>query len=211
MNLTKFSFLNLFENDFLALFPELYLLTSIIILLFFGLYAGPQWSSIANFSEVHGEATHGFAESSEAQHSHAKPQLTSLPCLGGYARRSHVQQSHIFWDLRVASPSEAILASSIQWLSLWALLLVILLLDHNPITHLVLFYNTLLIDDFTYSFKFLLVLSSFCAILLYCTGKARSNGATVISKADQISGLSRLRHQVEDSQFEFILLLMFLY
>jgi proton-translocating NADH-quinone oxidoreductase chain N len=102
------NFLDLFENDFLAVFPEIFLLNAIFILLFFGLFGlAPSWS---------------------------------------------LDRAHLL--------------SNIGWLGLWCLFLTQILLYNNPITHSILFFNSLIIDDFTYIFKFILISSAFCAILL---------------------------------------------
>ncbi len=98
------NFLYLFENDFLALFPEIFLLNAILILVFFSLY---------------------------------QPAQKSIPLL-----------------------------RNVSWLSLFSLSLTLCLILHNPIHQSILFYNTLIIDDFTYFFKSLLLISSFSAILL---------------------------------------------
>jgi len=117
------NFLDLFENDFLAIFPEIFLLNAIFILLFFGLLVGTKKSkeSLANGVSI---------------------------------------------EVKADFLKEPPLLKNIGWLTLWTLNLTLVLLYHNPITQSVLFYNSLLIDDFTYIFKFLLILSSFCAILL---------------------------------------------
>ena len=108
------NFLDLFENDFLAIFPEIFLLNAIFILLFFGLFFETKKSD----DEL-------------------------LPT------------NHLI-----------MLQSTIGWLSLWILILTLILLYNNPIYQCMLFYNSLILDDFTYIFKTLLVGSSFCAILL---------------------------------------------
>jgi len=99
------NFLYLFENDFLALFPEIFLLNAIIILLFFGVL---------------------------------KTSLIKVPPL----------------------------VENISWLGLFSIFLTLCLVSHNPIHQSILFYNTLIIDDFTYFFKIILLSSSFAAILL---------------------------------------------
>lgn len=97
----------LFENDFLALFPEIFLVSSTLFLLMYGV-----------------------TFSTSKQHNYP------------------------------------ILIQNIGWLSLISIALTICLVCHNPITQSLLFYNTLIIDDFTYFFKILLLSSSFCAILI---------------------------------------------
>ena len=101
------NFLNLFENDFLALFPEIFLITSTLFLLMYGVT---------------------------------------------FSTSKHYNYP--------------ILIQNVGWLSLLSLIYTLLLLCHNPIHQSLLFYNTLIIDDFTYFFKILLLSSSFCAILI---------------------------------------------
>ena len=99
------NFLYLFENDFLALFPEIFLLNAILILLFFGV---------------------------------------------------------LKTSLRKGPP----LVENISWLGLLSIFFTLCLVSHNPIHQSILFYNTLILDDFTYFFKIILLSSSFAAILL---------------------------------------------
>jgi proton-translocating NADH-quinone oxidoreductase chain N len=66
----------------------------------------------------------------------------------------------------VTDTTKPSIQGTIGWLSLWILLLTLILLYNNPIHQCILFYNSLILDDFTYIFKTLLVGSSFCAILL---------------------------------------------
>lgn len=101
------NFFNLFENDFLALFPEIFLISSTIFLLMYGVIL----STSKNYNYP-------------------------------------------------------ILMKNMGWLSLLTLGLTLCLLLNNPIHQSLLFYNTLIIDDFTYFFKILLLSSSFCAILI---------------------------------------------
>ena len=101
------NFFNLFENDFLALFPEIFLITSTLFLLMYGV-----------------------TFSTSKQHNYP------------------------------------VLIQNVGWLSLLTIVYTLLLLCHNPINQSLLFYNTLIIDDFTYFFKILLLSSSFCAILI---------------------------------------------
>lgn len=118
----KISFMNflyLFENDFLALFPEIFLLISICILLFFGLFSPT-----------------GFEHNTQNQNS-------LLPLFGEANKYKHHGS-----------------------LALLTLFFTLCLFLNNPIQHSLIFYNTLILDDFTYFFKILLCISSFCAIVL---------------------------------------------
>ena len=139
------NFLDLFENDFLAIFPEIFLLNAIFILLFFGLLIGTKNSrNVLDMTMPGIEANN----SSKALHT-----------INAYEWKNHANSIN---SVNIQPP----LLKNIGWLILWSLSLTLVLLYHNPITQSVLFYNSLLIDDFTYIFKFLLILSSFCAILL---------------------------------------------
>ena len=101
------NFFNLFENDFLALFPEIFLISSTLFLLMYGVIL----STSKNYNYP-------------------------------------------------------LLMKNMGWLSLLTLGLTLCLLLNNPIHQSLLFYNTLILDDFTYFFKILLLSSSFCAILI---------------------------------------------
>jgi NADH:ubiquinone oxidoreductase subunit 2 (subunit N) len=101
------NFFNLFENDFLALFPEIFLVISTLLLLMYGVFL--------NTSKQY---------------------------------------------------NYPILIQNVGWLSLLSIVFTLCLLCNNPIHQSLLFYNTLIIDDFTYFFKILLLSSSFCAILI---------------------------------------------
>lgn len=59
-----------------------------------------------------------------------------------------------------------LLLINISWLSLLALFLTILLIINNPVKNASLFYNTLIIDDFTKFMKILLLSSSFFSIYI---------------------------------------------
>lgn len=101
------NFLDLFENDFLALFPELFLIGSTFFLLLYGV-------------------------------------LLSTSKAYNY-------------------PS---LVQNVGWLSLLSISFTLCLVTHNPICQSLLFFNTLIIDDFTYFFKIILLGSTFSAIVI---------------------------------------------
>ena len=101
------NFLDLFENDFIGLFPEIFLMSSTFFLLVYGVFLST--SKVYNY------------------------------------------------------PS---LIENIGWLSLFTLLYTIVLLIHNPINHSLLFFNVLILDDFTFFFKLLLLGSAFASICI---------------------------------------------
>lgn len=113
------NFSYLFENDFLALFPEIFLFISTIFLLLYGV--------VLSTSKQNGRDSLGFF-----------PEVVDYP----------------------------ILVQNIGGLGLLSIGLTFCLLCHNPIEQSLLFYNTLIIDDFTFFFKTLLLLSSFGAIFI---------------------------------------------
>ena len=140
------NFLDLFENDFLAIFPEIFLLNAIFILLFFGLFYSGQISTMPTESSSNPlegivKSDLPFDEGSSLEKP-ASPLLTS------------------------SDSGEAVILKNIGWLSLWGLFLTLFLLYNNPIVQSIIFYNSLILDNFTYFFKFFLILSSFSAILL---------------------------------------------
>jgi proton-translocating NADH-quinone oxidoreductase chain N len=136
------NFFNLFENDFLALFPEIFLVTSTLFLLMYGVI---------------------FSTSKQYNY--------------------------------------PILIQNVGWLSLICIALTMCLLCHNPIHQSLLFYNTLIIDDFTYFFKILLLSSSFCAILISFDLTHRSDQSDISNqRAKSIKALNA---------FEYMILILF--
>ncbi len=141
------NFFNLFENDFLAVFPEIFLLTSTIFLLLYGVFFHPMSQT-------------GFA-----------------------------------------TPS--LFLQNIGALSLLTIALTLGLLLNNPIHQSLLFYNTLIIDDFTYFFKILLLISSFCALFISFHFQFSENRTTGTHDNGSHSIPSSF------SAFEYILLILF--
>jgi proton-translocating NADH-quinone oxidoreductase chain N len=148
------NFLDLFENDFLAIFPEIFLLNAIFILLFFGLFYSDQISVMPHF---------GFGKADPVTKSNspfgpaAIIEKSVSPLFNSSSETIPLERS-----CRV----ETVIIKNIGWLSLWILFLTLFLLYNNPIVQSIIFYNSLILDNFTYFFKFFLILSSFSAILL---------------------------------------------
>ena len=101
------NFLNLFENDFYAILPELFLLTATTALLVFGVI----FSTSKN---------HGYP----------------------------------------------ILIHTTAWLGVLSLGWTLFLVINNPISFMICFYNTLIIDEFTYLLKIMILLSAAASILI---------------------------------------------
>ena len=59
-----------------------------------------------------------------------------------------------------------LLLNNISWLSILSLIFTFLLLKNNFITHASIFYNTLILDDFTFYLKVLVIFSCFFSILI---------------------------------------------
>jgi proton-translocating NADH-quinone oxidoreductase chain N len=59
-----------------------------------------------------------------------------------------------------------LLLENISWLSLLTLLFTFFLLINNPLTQAVVFYNTLVLDEFAFFFKILVVIGAFFSILI---------------------------------------------
>ena len=153
------NFLNLFENDFLALFPEIFLVSSAIFLLMYGVF----FSTSQNYNYP-------------------------------------------------------ILIQNIGWLSLLSIGLTLCLLLNNPIHQSLLFYNTLIIDDFTYFLKILLLISSFCAILIsfdLSTSMSSARSSTGLSVGSenfrflQNSQETVMRKSSKLNAFEYMILILF--
>jgi proton-translocating NADH-quinone oxidoreductase chain N len=136
------NFFNLFENDFLALFPEIFLVTSTLFLLMYGVI---------------------FSTSKQYNY--------------------------------------PILIQNVGWLSLICIALTMCLLCHNPIHQSLLFYNTLIIDDFTYFFKILLLSSSFCAILISFDLTHRNDQSDISHQ--------RAKSKQALNAFEYMILILF--
>ena len=116
----------LFENDFLAIFPEIFLLNAIFILLFFGFFysglaAAKPYDPISDNSGIKSETIATTKDSPSPLHF-----------------------------------NEPSILKNVGWLSLWVLSLTLFLLYNNPIVQSIIFYNNLILDDFTYFFKFFL-------------------------------------------------------
>ena len=101
------NFLHLFENDFYAILPELFLITATTVLLVFGV--------IFSTSKDHGYP---------------------------------------------------ILIHTTAWLGVLTLFWTLCLLFNSPISFMVCFYNTLIIDEFTYLLKIMILLSASASILI---------------------------------------------
>ena len=142
------NFLDLFENDFLAIFPEIFLLNAIFILLFFGLFYSDQISVTSQFG--FGKAA-SLTKSDSFFHEEAILEKPVSPVVDSQA---------------IIRNGDSVILKNIGWLSLWILFLTLFLLYNNPIIQSIIFYNSLILDNFTYFFKFFLILSSFSAILL---------------------------------------------
>ena len=59
-----------------------------------------------------------------------------------------------------------LLLANISWLSLFSIIYTMFLIQHNPITQAVVFYNTLILDDFTFFLTFLLLSAALFSILI---------------------------------------------
>nr|YP_009138090.1 NADH dehydrogenase subunit 2 [Lobosphaera incisa]AKF78648.1 NADH dehydrogenase subunit 2 [Lobosphaera incisa] len=59
-----------------------------------------------------------------------------------------------------------ILVSNLAWLAQQAIFFTIILISNNPLTHGVIFYNSLVVDDFTLFFKIVVLCGAFFSILI---------------------------------------------
>lgn len=97
----------LFENDFKAIFPELFLVIITLFLLLYGVI---------------------YSTSSEKKY--------------------------------------PLLLGNISWLGVLGFIFTFLLLSNNPITHAVIFYNTLILDDFTLFLKFIVLIGALFSVII---------------------------------------------
>jgi len=174
------NFFNLFENDFLALFPEIFLLISTIFLLLYGVFFHSSEGGLDPFGTDSVEL--GARGLSGAQ----------SPLDFGPVPANENNTSSFFFLQNIAA------------LSLLTLALTLVLLLNNPIRQSLLFYNTLIIDDFTYFFKILLLISSFCALFISFNFQFSEN--------EFMSGANGQSTQVGNrpfNAFEYILLILF--
>ena len=126
----------LFENDFKAILPELFLVFSSILLLIYGV--------------VYSTSTKNPAQLWEKKQSQ---------------RFSVLKQGR-----QVAPPGSncdyPLLLNNISLLSLLSFIFTFFLFKNNFITHATIFYNTLVIDNFTYFLKILIIFSvCFCILI----------------------------------------------
>jgi NADH:ubiquinone oxidoreductase subunit 2 (subunit N) len=126
----KTSFFNLFENDFLAIFPELFLGSCSLLLLIYGVSLNNQKiNTTENFNS---------ANDSSKQEILIENKIQSNP----------------------------ILVENIGWIGLYTLVLTLLLVLNNPLNNTIFFYNSLILDDFTFFFKCLLLVGCIFTLVI---------------------------------------------
>lgn len=128
----------LFENDFKAIFPELFLVLATIFLLLYGVI---------------------YSTSSETKYQINQTYLN----MSDPEQKTFVQPMSY---LNKQSLSYPLLLNNISWLGVLCLIFSFCLLVNNPIVHSIIFYNTLILDDFTLFLKILVIASCLFAIVI---------------------------------------------
>lgn len=128
----------LFENDFKAIFPELFLVLATIFLLLYGV--------------IYSTSSGKKYQNNQAYLNEGENQQAPLVC--PTEKISFFQASY------------PLLLNNISWLGVLCLVFGCCLLINNPITHSIIFYNTLILDDFTLFLKILVLASSLFAIII---------------------------------------------
>jgi len=126
----KTPFLNLFENDFLAIFPELFLGSCSLILLIYGVSLNNKKMDTAENARS--------ADVSSNQRMVIEEKIQSNP----------------------------ILVENVGWIGLYALGFTLLLVINNPLNNTIFFYNSLILDDFTFFFKCLLLIGCIFTLVI---------------------------------------------
>jgi proton-translocating NADH-quinone oxidoreductase chain N len=146
----------MFDNDFTALLPEIFLINATIILLIFGVIANaPGATSIASLVSTENEPQLSDERLERANSPHH--QAASGINFRGYFEQLHSQKE--------SGPDKGGIGN-IAWLGLLSILLTIILCASGPCSTANLCYNNLIIDNFTFYFKTGLLCCTGCIILM---------------------------------------------
>ena len=129
----------LFGNDFTALFPELFLLSTTLFLLLYGVWMTTEQTGVSVLTPVIEKE------------------------LGGGSHEQHFPD-HDKKDRPSGVEGYPILVRHLSWFSKLALLVTILLVVKNPIVHGVFCFHTFVIDDGTLFFKLLVLSGGFLTL-----------------------------------------------
>lgn len=141
----------LFENDFKSLFPELFLILSTLFLLIYGVILG-------------------------ASKEHPLPTLLSQEAIGEISSVSLRVKTKL--DSAISNKakeaeyrkktqlSNPLLLQNMSWLSLLCLVYALALLQNNFLSHGLVLYGSLILDDFTLFLKILVICGAFFSILI---------------------------------------------
>lgn len=166
----------MFDNDFTALLPEIFLVNATIILLIFGVIYAPISSSTSRVSPNSSELIQNYKKdvrSSEIRNT----RNTALPfksqthklMLRAFGNESQ-KEIDTFSNQENANYSffqyQRPIVSNVAWLGLLSIILTILLCIYGPCSTANLCYNTLIIDSFTFYFKLGLLISTGCILLM---------------------------------------------
>lgn len=145
----------MFDNDFLVLFPEIFLISATIILLIFGvLYSVQAPLSNDPFFQQEAKPRTQLHRNENLQSTGQKPDILFTDFLSA---NNHLKQGRIIYRPII---------QNITWLGLLILFVTILLCCFAPFSTANICYNTLIIDDFTYYFKIGLLVSTCCVLLM---------------------------------------------
>lgn len=141
----------LFENDFKSLFPELFLILSTLFLLIYGVILGAS-------------KEHPFATSLSQE---AIGEISSVRLRGNTKLNSAISNKAKEAEYKKkAQLSHPLLLQNMSWLSLLCLVYALALLQNNFLSHGLVLYGSLILDDFTLFLKILVICGAFFSILI---------------------------------------------
>jgi len=149
----------LFENDFKAIFPELFLVLATIFLLLYGVIYSTSKDKTNQNKKVNLNISYIASKASN------KPLSQTGSRLSIENKFSTLQRNSTLYP-QTSFSSYPLLLTNISWLGVLCLIFSCCLMVNNPINNSIIFYNTLILDDFTFFLKILVLMSSLFAIII---------------------------------------------
>lgn len=159
----------MFDNDFIALLPEIFLISATIILLIFGVIYSAEANSSPSLSRAYN--SRAFFEETFGTGSTTKSALIKSSIFAtvqtGAPAGAHTEFSRNFEGITLHDRSlQRPIVQNVAWLGFLSLFITIMLCAFGPCSTANLCYNNLIIDNFTFYFKIGLLLSTSCIILM---------------------------------------------
>jgi proton-translocating NADH-quinone oxidoreductase chain N len=149
----------LFENDFKAIFPELFLVLATIFLLLYGVI----YSTSSDKTNTNKKANLNISYLTSVASNKSLSQTSSRLSIEN--KSSTFQRNSTLYP-QTSFSTYPLLLTNISWLGVLCLVFSCCLMVNNPISHSIIFYNTLILDDFTFFLKILVLMSSLFAIII---------------------------------------------